>query len=117
VVEYDPQVLCVLRDILVRAGFTVLLARSGEKALQVYQQHRMEVDLLVTDGLPLEIEQLTSQRPELKVLRLSGFAGAESASGLPMLNKPFTPAALVEAVRALLGRPQPRPIRPKRANA
>jgi DNA-binding response OmpR family regulator len=100
VVEYDPQVLCVLRDILVRAGFTVLLARSGEKALQVYQQHRMEVDLLVTDGLPL-----------------SGFAGAESASGLPMLNKPFTPAALVEAVRALLGRPQPRPIRPKRANA
>lgn len=117
VVEYDPQVLCVLRDILVRAGFTVLLARSGEKALQVYQQHRMEVDLLVTDGLPPEIEQLTSQRPELKVLRLSGFAGAESASGLPMLNKPFTPAALVEAVRALLGRPQPRPIRPKRANA
>jgi CheY-like chemotaxis protein len=117
VVEHEPEVLRVLRDILARAGFAVLLARSVEKALQLYEQHRLEVDLLVIDGRLPEIEQLTSPHPELKVLRLSGFAEGASASGLPVLNKPFTPAALVEAVRSLLSRPEAPAIPPKRANA
>ena len=117
VVEQDPQLLSVLRDILVRAGFTVLLARSGEKARQVYEQHRREVDLLVIDNGPPEIEHLTSQHPELKVLQLSGFPDGEPARDLPLLNKPFTPAALVEAVRSLLGRPDESAPSPKRANA
>jgi CheY-like chemotaxis protein len=117
VVEDEPQVQWLLRDILARAGFTVLLARSGEKALQIYEQHRREVDLLVIDDRSPEIEQLTSQHPELKVLRLSGFAEGESVSDLPVLNKPFTPVALVEAVRSLLGRPEEPVIPPKRANA
>jgi CheY-like chemotaxis protein len=117
VVEQDPQLLCVLRDILAKAGFTVLLARSGEKALQVYEQHRREVDLLVIDSRPPAIAQLTSQHPELKVLQLSGFAEGEPASDLPVLDKPFTPAALVEAVRSLLGRPDESAPPPKRASA
>lgn len=116
VVEHEPQVLCVLRDILARAGFAVLLARGVEKALQLCAQHRLEVDLLVIDGEPPEIEQLTSRRPEMKVLRLSGIAEGASASGSPVLSKPFTPVALVEAVRSLL-RPEAPPARPKPANA
>ncbi|MGC9971662.1 MAG: hypothetical protein ABSE56_13860 [Bryobacteraceae bacterium] len=117
VVEREPQVQCVLRDILARAGFTALLARSGEKALQIYEQHRREVGLLVIDGRSPEIERLTSQHPELKILRLSGFAEGKAASDLPVLDKPFTPVALVEAVRSLLARPEEPAIPPKRANA
>lgn len=117
VVEQDPQLLSVLRDILARAGFKVLPARSGEKARQVYEQHRREIDLLVIDNRPPEIEHLTSQHPELKILQLSGFAEGEPASDLPVLNKPFTPTALVEAVRTALGRPDESAPPPKRASA
>ncbi|MGA2328766.1 MAG: hypothetical protein ABSH05_21015 [Bryobacteraceae bacterium] len=105
VLEHEPQVLRVLGDILARAGFTVLPASSGERALRLYEQHRSAVGLLVIDDLPPEIEQLARRHPGLKVLRLSGFAEGQFANDLPVLSKPFTPAALVEAVRSALSTP------------
>lgn len=103
VVEHEPQVLRVLREILSRAGYTVLPARSGEGALRLYEKHSAAVDLLLIDCLPPEIEQLARRHPGLKVLGLSGYAGAEFADNVPVLKKPFTPAALVGAVRSVLG--------------
>lgn len=107
VVEHEPQVMRVLREILGRAGFTVLPARSGEGALRLYEEHNAAIDLLLIDCLPPEIEQLAHRHPELKVLGLSGYAGAEFAGNVPVLKKPFTPAALVGAVRSVLdGEPE-----------
>jgi CheY-like chemotaxis protein len=104
VVEREPQVLRVLKEILGRAGFTVLPARSGQKALRLYEQHRSVVDLLLVDCMHPEVQQITSQNPELKVLGLAGAAEEEFAGKLTVVAKPFTPAALVQAVLAALGR-------------
>lgn len=111
VVEREPQVLHVLQEILARAGFMVLPARSGEGALRLYEQHQSKVDLLLIDCQPPEIAQLTRRHPGLKVLGLSGSAGAEFASDVPVLNKPFTARALVGAIRSVLGAAPPQPVK------
>jgi DNA-binding response OmpR family regulator len=103
VVERDPSVVRLLREILSRAGFTVLSARSAERALRLYELQRTGIGLLLIDGLPSEVEQIVRKHPELKVLCLSGLAGAEWDGDMPVLYKPFTPAALLQAIRSLLG--------------
>jgi DNA-binding NtrC family response regulator len=108
VVEREPQVLRMLGDILARAGFTVLPARNGHGALRLFEQQSATVDLLLIDVATAEMEQVTSRFPELRVLRLSGLAGTGSGGGLPVLAKPFTPAALLEAVRTALSAPDAR---------
>ncbi len=102
VVEREPQVRQLLREILDRAGFSVLQARNAEGALQIYEQHRSVIDLLLVDAQPPEIRELSARHPGLKVLGLSGFGGSEFSGELPILSKPFTPEALVRAVRSLL---------------
>jgi DNA-binding response OmpR family regulator len=103
VVERDPSVVRLLREVLRRAGFTVLSARTAERALRLYELQRTGIDLLLIDGLPSEVEQLAGKHPELKVLCLSGLAGAEWNGDMTVIHKPFTPAALVKAIRSLLG--------------
>lgn len=102
-VERDPSVVRLLREILSRAGFTVLSARNAERALRLHELQRTGIDVLLIDGLPSEVEQIVRKRPELKVLCLSGLAGAEWAPDMTVLHKPFTPAALLQAIRSLLG--------------
>jgi len=102
-VERDPSVVRLLREILSRAGLAVLSARDAERALRLYELQRTGIDLLLIDGLPSEVEQIVRRRPELKVLCLSGLAGAEWDGAMPVLYKPFTPAALLQAIRSLLG--------------
>ncbi len=109
----------LVRDIAVRAlrarGYRVLLAGDGPEARAVAGRAR-ELDLLVADlrmpgldGRTLAAE-LRVTRPELRVLLISdrgeaGAAGEEPAPpGTDFLPKPFTPAQLAVAVRALLDR-------------
>ncbi len=102
VIEHEPQVRQLLREILDRAGFSVLHARNAEGALRLYEQHRSAIDLLLVDAQPPEIAELSARHPGLKVLGLSGSGGSGFSAGLPILQKPFTPDALVGAVRMLL---------------
>jgi DNA-binding response OmpR family regulator len=104
-IEREPQVRRVLGDILGRAGFEVLLARDGRGALEISEERGGRIDLLLVDERHREIAELIRRQPELKILGLSGSAGAEFPSSLAVLHKPFTPAALLEAVDAVLGGP------------
>ena len=64
------------------------------------------------DGRALAAE-LRRRHPGLRVLYMSGYAGDALAergfleSGIQFLQKPFTPTALLERVRALLAEPAP----------
>ncbi len=123
VVDDEPDVCELARDCLVAAGYRVLQAGDGEEALRIAEVYTEPIHLLLTDVVMPRLNgvevagRLTRQRPDTKVLYMSGFAvvGAQtehlSGPGLqpgdPILPKPFSPESLTRKVREVLGSPSP----------
>ena len=114
VAEDESSVGELAARILRRAGYTVLLAPSGEAALALYAAHPYTVDLLITDcvmpgisGLALA-QQLRERDATLPVLFMSGYtdqlAELKQFHGghCGELAKPFTAEALVQCAMELL---------------
>lgn len=113
-VEDEPGLRDVARQVLVKCGYTVVTASSGEEALERCRDRRLEPDLLITDvvmpgmsGSQL-VARLRATRDTLRVLYMSGFTEDAVvhrgvASGEHFLAKPFTPADLAHKVREVLG--------------
>jgi DNA-binding response OmpR family regulator len=113
-VEDDAGVREVAARALREGGFQVLDAGGAGDALELATRAPGPVDVLVTDvvmpgmnGKALA-EELRRRRPGLKVLFVSGYPddiiGRHGVldAGVEFLPKPFTPAALVERVGALM---------------
>ncbi len=101
-------------EVLQSRGYSVLLAASGEEALEIAKVHSGKLDLLLTDvvmpgmsGCELA-EKLIGERPTMKLLYMSGFANdaLTPQGGIDVrtdcLTKPFSPDALLCAVQAAL---------------
>jgi PAS domain S-box-containing protein len=113
VVEDDPPVRAVTVRALESAGYRVLVASRASEALERAREAE-PLDLLVTDVVmpgasgPVLAEELRRVRPTLRVLYVTGYAreaiAAEEAAGghAHVLPKPFTPASLLDRVRAIL---------------
>ena len=74
VVDDEPMVLGLLRNMLVREGYVVLEASEAAEAIELSSVGSRPIDLLLTDvvmpgmnGYQLA-DRLKDQRPELKVL-------------------------------------------------
>jgi len=116
-VEDEPEVRWLVRDMLQRLGYTVLEARHGIEAQVLGIQHQGPIHLLITDVVMPQMsgreiaERLTSEHPETKVLYMSGYTddavvrhGVLTAD-IAFLQKPFTPEALARKVREVLDGP------------
>ena len=114
-VEDEAVVRSIVERTLVQAGYSVVVATSGDEALEFGDAHGdASFDLLLTDvvmpGLSgLELGKRLSERwPGLRVLYISGYTedvvNGEGVAGLgaPFLQKPFLPVDLLAAVRKLL---------------
>ena len=113
-VEDEEGVRELARDILRASGYTVLEARNGAEALLLCERHQGPLDMLLTDVVMPRMsgrelaERLAPLRPELSVLYMSGYTDdavirhGVLAAGTAFLQKPFTPAALVQRVRETL---------------
>jgi two-component system cell cycle sensor histidine kinase/response regulator CckA len=114
VVEDEDALRDVAGRILSGAGYRVLAADGGRQALEVAASHEGVIDLLVSDvvmpgmlGKELA-ERLVDIRPDTRVLYMSGYAQPVLASqgtldpGVALLEKPFTAADLLSAVRRRL---------------
>jgi DNA-binding NtrC family response regulator len=106
-VDDEPVLVKCVRQVLERAGYTVLVAISVEDALKTINSP-VHIDLLITDfclpdqsGEALGVE-FKKTRPGTPVLITSGMLLAESISGCRTLLKPFTPEELRTQVRAAL---------------
>lgn len=110
-VEDDAAIRAVACRVLRGQGYQVIEAASGGDALEALQREQGLVQLVVTDvvmpnmGGPELVKRLRARLPATKVVFTSGYAGltsAELAPGTTFLAKPYTPEALLRAVRALL---------------
>ncbi len=119
VCEDDPAVRDLAAYFLRIAGYTVLAAENGQRALEAAAAHAGPIHLLVTDVIMPDLngrqlaDALTAARPELKTLFMSGYTSNVIAHhgvrdmGLELLEKPFTRERLLRCVRTLLDPPQP----------
>jgi hypothetical protein len=116
--EDDPIMRKLTRKMLEEHGYRVLEATNGEAALEVISRHPSSIDLTLTDvamkGMngPDLVLRLMDSHPEMKIIYMSGYTGELIShqglqSGIPLLEKPFTRAALLKTIdEALGGRPQ-----------
>jgi PAS domain S-box-containing protein len=114
VVEDEPSLRELTREVLEAQGYQVLEAGTGAEALAILRAHQGPLDLLMTDvimpglsGRQL-VEQVRAERPRLPVLYMSGYTAdviAQSGvlgAAIHLLEKPFTPDGLVRRVQAVL---------------
>ncbi len=114
VVEDDELLQTLAEETLGEGGFKVLLASSGEKALELLDTANEKFRALVTD-INLGRDKLNGWdvarhareiNPAFPVVYMSGDSVADwAALGVPnslMLSKPFAPAQLLTAVSQLL---------------
>ena len=114
VVEDERPVRTLVRKSLESRGFRVVDAESGHDALEVGAGRLQEVDLIITDmvmpgmsGMQLagHIEKI---RPGIPILFMSGYSReflveqGELGRRHRILEKPFTPAELLETARQML---------------
>ena len=109
-VEDAPMIRRLAREIMTRAGYTVIEAGDAIQALSLAEAHAGRINMLVTDlimpgpsGVDLA-EQLTTIR-DVRVLFMSGYTdnaivrNGLLAEGASFLQKPFTPEELLRKMR------------------
>lgn len=113
-VEDDPATREVAKRLLERHGFDTILAADGRKAIELLEQQHARIRLVLSDVMMpgmngIELAALIGKRwPAMPVLLMSGYTDAElhehGDAGIrrPLIEKPFTSAALLDAMlRAL----------------
>jgi PAS domain S-box-containing protein len=118
-VEDDPSVRNTAMRILERAGYTVFPASDGREALDIYDQHRSGIDLVMTDMIMPEmsgrelVARVRQRDSNVAVLIMSGYTEQTSRSqsflepGSVFIQKPFTPESLTAKVRSALNASKP----------
>ena len=115
VVEDEAGVRALVIRLLQGLGYRLLQAQSGPHAIEVWNEHRDEIDLLITDivmpdgmnGVQLA-EHLRHERPLLKVIFTSGYLADLSHEDISRhhsdayIAKPFSLAELARLVRRTL---------------
>ncbi len=113
VVDDQPDVRRAVARLLRRAGYRVFEAADGEEALAKAEALGDALDLVLSDvvmprmgGFEL-VERLRERAPAVRTLLMSGHAPEvvhrePDTVRIPMLTKPFTPAALRLAIRTAL---------------
>jgi CheY-like chemotaxis protein len=102
-----------IQRVLHHAGYRVLQASGGRRALKVFAESEHRVDLLIADwmmpgmsGQEL-VAKLRQQNSELRVLLISGYHNPKDAkpdASVELIRKPFARSVLIERVREVLDR-------------
>ncbi len=95
VVEDDGRIQSVVEETLTEGGFKIVIASSGENAVELLDRSYKKYRALVTD---INLEPGKLDDPDFPVVYMSGKDAADWASkGVPksvMLARPFAPAQL-----------------------
>ncbi|CAB1062897.1 PAS/PAC sensor hybrid histidine kinase [Olavius sp. associated proteobacterium Delta 1] len=113
-VDDEEMIAEIGKKMLERLGYSVLLAESGEKALQTYEAHRDSIDLIILDmimpdmGGSVTYDQLKAKDPDIRVLLSSGYSLNGQASQIMrrgcdgFIQKPFNLEQISKKIREIL---------------
>jgi CheY-like chemotaxis protein len=108
VIDDDPLVRGLVRDILEPFGYDLIEAADGRRALDICRTSAVAlviVDLVMPEREGIEtIRDLRSEFPELPVIAMSGAFGgllkiAKALGASSTLPKPFTATDIIHAVQ------------------
>ncbi|WP_163340664.1 response regulator [Desulfopila sp. IMCC35008] len=114
-VEDEPLLLNIIREMLEEMGCDVFAVASPLKAIEVASDPSSAIDLLLTDVVMPEMNgkelanRIKALRPETKCLFMSGYTADIIAhkgvleEGLNCINKPFTTQKLAIKIQELIG--------------
>jgi CheY-like chemotaxis protein len=116
VAEDEPVVRNMVKRLLEQSGLTLLVAADGHAALELARSHDGPIDVLLTDVVMPNMggrelaERLAAERPDLRVIYMSGYAEDESLRAGALgdavfMQKPFDPAALTKTIHEVMRRP------------
>ena len=115
IVDDEQRMRKLIKDFLQAKGFSILEAEDGEKALEVYEENRNKITLILLDVMMPKLDGwsvLRQIRQESKVPIIMLTARGEEQDELfgfelgvdEYISKPFSPKILVARVEAILKR-------------
>lgn len=114
-VDDEPMIIDIAKQMLEVKGYDVIVATSGEDCIRQYKTHQNRVDLVLLDLIMPEMsggetyEQLKAIDPGVKVLVSSGFGTCGDTDELiqkgclGFIQKPFTLKSLTEKLQEIFG--------------
>lgn len=116
VAEDDPHILRLISLWLTRQGYEVIEARSGDVAIQLYDDKRPEIiitdiNMPVMDGLELLDQVMSRTRLPRGIVVLTNrwdhreIGQRLEESGVITFPKPFSPTKLAELIQSIDKRP------------
>jgi PAS domain S-box-containing protein len=115
VVDDEKLVREMMKKLLERCGYTVLLAESGPAAVDLLRRHPGDIALVVLDlSMPRmsgeeTLPELRKVRPDIKILVSSGYSESETMGQFKghqvsgFVQKPFSGTGLAEKVKLSIG--------------
>jgi two-component system, cell cycle sensor histidine kinase and response regulator CckA len=115
-VDDEEAIIGVVKEMLETLGYQVLTAASGRKAVEIYENNKSKIDLVILDMIMPDMgggetfDRLKEVNPEIKVILASGYSLNGEASGIMVrgckgfIQKPARIAELSQRVRNVLGK-------------
>ena len=115
VVDDEARMRKLIKDFLIAKGYSILEAEDGEKALQVFEENKNKISLILLDVMMPKLDGwsvLRQIRQESKIPIVMLTARGEEQDELfgfelgvdEYISKPFSPKILVARVEAILKR-------------
>ena len=116
VVDDEARMRKLIKDFLVAKGFSILEAEDGEKALEIYEENRSKINLILLDVMMPKLDgwsvlrQIRQNDSKVPIIMLT--ARGEEQDELfgfelgvdEYISKPFSPKILVARIEAILKR-------------
>ena len=115
-VDDEEMIIDVGGQLLEKLGYAVLEARGGREAIQIYQENKDNIDMIILDMIMPDMggsevyDKIKTINPEVKVLLSSGYSVDGQATEIlkrgcnGFLQKPFNLKKLSKKIREVLNK-------------
>jgi PAS domain S-box-containing protein len=115
IVDDEPMLRKMAGVILEKSGFSVLFAKDGREAVEIFREHASEIAAVLLDmtmpvmGGHQALQLIREIQPDVAIILSSGYAeafarkeiGYDTVAGF--VQKPYTAARLIASIRQSLG--------------